>query len=82
MNFFTSFLCRNATPQCTGQRAIHSLALTRRFVETHDERCPIAGIWSRLDTTSATTDEPEITRPTTGMLFSWWALHVRVISVM
>ena len=36
--------------------------LTRTFVETGDERCPIAGIWSRLDN-DATTDDSELTWP-------------------
>jgi hypothetical protein len=30
--------------------------LTRTFVETGDERCPIAGIWSRLETDAAADD--------------------------
>jgi hypothetical protein len=36
--------------------------LTRTFVETGDERCPIAGIWSRLEG-DATADDSELTRP-------------------
>lgn len=36
--------------------------LTRTFVETGDERCPIAGIWSRLES-DATADDSELARP-------------------
>lgn len=36
--------------------------LTRTFVETGDERCPIAGIWSRLED-DATADDSELARP-------------------
>ena len=56
--------------------------ITRTFVETGDERCPIAGIWSRLPSTDAAPDEPEIAQPTMGMLFSRWALHLPCISIM
>ena len=38
------------------------MLLTRTFVETGDERCPIAGIWSRLDS-EATADDSELARP-------------------
>ncbi len=46
----------------------NGLALTRRFVLTGDERCPIAGIWSRLDTTAQTdaSDDPSLTLPAMG----------------
>ena len=51
--------------------------LTRNFVETGDERCPIAGIWSRLEN-DATADEGELTRPVVWKLLSeasaWRAL--------
>lgn len=43
--------------------------LTRSFVETGDERCPLAGIWSRLpELDAAIDDEPGLTRPAWGML--------------
>ena len=46
--------------------------LTRTFVETGDERCPIAGIWSRLEN-DATADESELTRPAAWRLLPWRA---------
>lgn len=42
--------------------------LMRTFVETGDERCPIAGIWSRLEN-DATADDSELTRPAVWRLF-------------
>ena len=52
-------------------------SLVRTFVETGDERCPIAGIWSRLDTDVAT-DDPEIQRPALRRLLPWRAFLPRV----
>ena len=46
--------------------------LVRTFVETGDERCPIAGIWSRLEN-DATVDEGELTRPVVWRLLLWRA---------
>lgn len=46
--------------------------LVRTFVETGDERCPIAGIWSRLEN-DATADDSELTRPATWRLLLWRA---------
>jgi len=46
--------------------------LTRTFVETGDERCPIAGIWSRLENDAAT-DDSELTRPAIWRLLRWRA---------
>ncbi|HTV07499.1 MAG TPA: hypothetical protein VMD97_00475 [Candidatus Aquilonibacter sp.] len=46
--------------------------LTRSFVETGDERCPIAGIWSRMEN-EATTDDGELTRPALWKLLPWRA---------
>jgi hypothetical protein len=49
--------------------------LTRTFVETGDERCPIAGIWSRLES-DATAEDAELTRPAIWKLLLWRAfLH-------
>jgi hypothetical protein len=59
-NFFKSF--HKETPQTVpaNQRQF----LTRTFVETGDERCPLGGIWSRLPEMDATIDdEPGLTRP-------------------
>jgi hypothetical protein len=50
--------------------------LTRSFVETGDERCPIAGIWSRLEN-DATADESELTRPAMRTFLPWWAFLFR-----
>jgi hypothetical protein len=47
--------------------ASNGLALTRQFVLTGDERCPIAGIWSRLDLNAQPdqSDDPSLTQPAT-----------------
>ena len=47
--------------------------LTRNFVETGDERCPVAGIWSRLEA-GAMNEEAELPRPVIGRLLLWRAL--------
>ena len=56
--------------------------LVRTFVETGDERCPIAGIWSRLEN-DATTDDGELARLATRRVFPWRAflfgLHIAVL---
>ncbi len=58
------------------------MCLTRTFVETGDERCPIAGIWSRLEN-DATADESELTRPAAERLLLQWAFlfgpHLTVV---
>jgi hypothetical protein len=46
--------------------------LTRTFVETGDERCPIAGIWSQLEN-DATADDSELARPAVWSLLRWRA---------
>jgi hypothetical protein len=46
--------------------------LVRTFVETGDERCPIAGIWSRLEN-DATADDSELTRPALRRFLHWRA---------
>jgi hypothetical protein len=50
--------------------------LTRHFVLTGDERCPIAGIWSRLDSNTQPdqTDDPSLAQPATETP-SWRAIH-------
>ena len=60
------------------------ISLTRSFVETGDERCPLAGIWSRLpEMDAAADDEPGLTWPVRGMLLfgalPWRAVGFRVI---
>ena len=56
--------------------------LTRTFVETGDERCPIAGIWSRLEN-DATADDGELTRSASWRLLPWRAFlfgpHLSVV---
>lgn len=47
--------------------------LTRAFVETGDERCPIAGIWSRLIESDQQADDPELRQPAMGSFHSWRA---------
>jgi hypothetical protein len=48
------------------------LHLVRTFVETGDERCPIAGIWSRLEN-DATADDGELAWLAMWRLLPWRA---------
>ena len=54
--------------------------LTRTFVETGDERCPIAGIWSRLENDAAV-DDSELSRPAAWRLLPWRAFSFWLISL-
>jgi hypothetical protein len=49
--------------------------LIRRFVETADERCPLAGIWMPIQASDACTDDPELFWPAMRRLLSWRAIH-------
>jgi hypothetical protein len=49
--------------------------LVRRFVETGDERCPIAGIWMALSPEADRADESESIWPVVRRLLSWRAFH-------
>jgi hypothetical protein len=55
-----------------------SMRLTRTFVETGDERCPLAGIWSRIEDCDPAIDDPEITRPAMWRLPPWRAFILRL----
>jgi hypothetical protein len=74
--------------QGDAQQAIpmnNRLSLTRAFVETGDERCPLAGTWSRLpELDAALDDEPGLTRPARGVFLlgalPWRAVSLCVIS--
>lgn len=46
--------------------------LVRTFVETGDERCPIAGIWSRMEN-DAIADEAELPWPAMQRILRWRA---------
>jgi len=81
MDFFKRFKIEasQAVPQNSRR-----MSLTRAFVETGDERCPLAGIWSRLpEMDAAADDEPGLTWPVRGMLLfgalPWRAVGFRVI---
>jgi hypothetical protein len=50
--------------------------LERTFVETGDERCPIAGIWLKIVDTDLPADEPALTRPAIDIR-PWRAFHLR-----
>jgi hypothetical protein len=71
-------------PRATANTAnnANGFALTRHFVLTGDERCPIAGIWSRLDTTAQpeASDDPSLTRPAMGAPL-WRAIHLLFTSL-
>jgi hypothetical protein len=49
--------------------------LVRRFVETYDERCPLAGLWTTLVQSDTATDDPELARPVMRSLLSWRLFH-------
>jgi hypothetical protein len=49
--------------------------LVRRFVETYDERCPLAGLWTILVQSNTATDDPELARPAMRSLLLWRAFH-------
>jgi hypothetical protein len=58
------------------------LALTRHFVLTGDERCPIAGIWSHLSTgpnahnpQPSQSDDPSLPQPATETPL-WRPIHL------
>ena len=55
--------------------ANHSIRLVRTFVETGDERCPMAGIWSPIAESDAAVDDPEIQRPVMVIFLPWRAFH-------
>jgi hypothetical protein len=54
--------------------------LTRTFVKSGDERCPIAGIWSRLESEAAA-DDSELSRPAAWRLLPWRAFSFWLISL-
>jgi hypothetical protein len=53
--------------------------LVRNFVATGEARCPLAGVWSLLQetdaTSRATTDEPGLSWLASGANLLWRALH-------
>ena len=62
--FFKTF--KNDAGQAIPQT--NRVSLTRSFVETGDERCPLAGIWSRLpELDAAVDDEPGLIWPVRGV---------------
>ena len=61
--------------------ANHPIRLVRTFVETGDERCPMAGIWSPIVEADAAADDPEIKRPVMGIFLPWRAVHPPVTNL-
>ena len=57
--------------------AAKSMRLTRTFIETGDERCPLAGIWLPIADCDVATDDPELARPAMWRLLAWRAFTVR-----
>ena len=53
----------------------NALRLSRTFVETGEEHCPIAGIWLRLAENDAAADDPHLARPAMRNSFCWRAFH-------
>lgn len=75
MNMVFSLFRRKSEFSKAVRPSINSARLIRTFVETGDERCPIAGIWSRLADDNPLTDDPEITMPAMRKLLLWRAFH-------
>lgn len=50
-------------------RNVPRFDLVRRFVETGDERCPIAAVWTRLIETDSAPEESELCLPALRSLF-------------
>jgi len=71
----TIFMPTRRTSGTSKAPASNPVRLTRTFVETGDERCPIAGIWSTLPGFDATTEDPELPRPVLWMLPARRAIH-------
>ncbi len=67
MTLFRNPLRRKETIP-TPTRPIRTMLITRRFVETGDERCPLAGIWMPLNDSSAVSEDSELLRPVIGKL--------------
>jgi hypothetical protein len=68
-------LTRTTALASAGTRpAQRPVLLTRTFVETGDERCPIAGIWSRIEC-DPLSDDPQLAQPAMRRLLSWRAFH-------
>jgi hypothetical protein len=76
MNLFPAFR-RKAQSNNFAPKTGKSMRLTRTFVETGDERCPLAGIWSRIEDCDPAIDDPEITRPAMWRLLPWRAFILR-----
>ena len=75
MTLFTTI--RRATNRPAALVENRRFSLVRTFVETGDERCPIAGIWSRIEM-DATPDEAELPWPALRRLLQWRAFLPRI----
>jgi hypothetical protein len=79
MKIFNAILPRLTAPRkpaCDAATNAMARRLTRVFVQTGDERCPIAGIWLSLTETGPVSDEPSLIRPVLEYLLPWRAHHL------
>ena len=76
MTTLFSILRRKSESVAVSTQRTRPISLHRAFVETGDERCPIAGIWSRISTPDTSPDEPEIARAAMRRLLPWRASHL------
>jgi hypothetical protein len=74
MYISSQLLRRPPVPATQIHPTLRPAVLTRTFVETGDERCPIAGIWSRIEC-DPVADDPQLARPAMRRLLSWQAFH-------
>jgi len=75
MTTLFSILRRKSESVAVSTQRTRPISLHRAFVETGDERCPIAGIWSRIPAGDQALDEPEIAQPVMRTLLPWRASH-------
>jgi hypothetical protein len=75
MNLFRPSSRRQVPLSDSATRTTNHKRLTRNFIETGDERCPLAGIWSCLTEDDALVEDPELIWPATWMLLPWRALY-------
>jgi len=67
-------LCLKPQLRLTPIAAKPTARLERTFVETGDERCPIAGIWLKIADADQPADDPASPRPAIGIR-PWRAFH-------
>ena len=82
MRIFLTTSYRTPEGRTGSAKTLRHPNLTRSFVETGDERCPLAGIWSSLPgLNDSLSEEGEIALPAMRKLLPWRALHSPLTSL-